>query len=269
MRGRRGVALLAVLWLLAAAGMLAATGLAAGRLGAAVTRNRFLLLRAGWAREACVAILAARLAADSAWPTPAGSWSLAPVQLGRGTWCAAHVTDPGARLALATADSATLTGLLGDAARARTLLRWREAHGPLPAVAALAEVPGLEGVDLAALATLATTRGDGALNMNAASAAVLERFAPLPAEARAVVLRRRAAGAPVPSLDALLGLVSAPTARTLLADYASWLGRVRFAPTVLEAVVVGGVAGTPLTSRVVLTLAPVPGRLAVLRREAE
>ncbi len=269
MRGRRGVALLAVLWLLAAAGLVAASGLAVARLGAATTRNRVLLLRAAWAREGCVAILAARWAADTGDVEPSGERRLSRVELGRGTWCEAEVHDPGARISLATADSATLARVLGEGSRAAALLRWREQHGLGPHVRALEDTPGLEGLDLDALSRVATTRGDGVLNVNAAAPAVLALYAPLPAEAREVLLRRREAGAPVPSLDALLALVSGPTAEVFLADYAGWLGRLRFAPRELEAVVVGGVTGTALTSRVTLTLALAPGRLAIVRREAE
>ena len=59
---RRGFALLAVLWTLTAITMLTGAAMAVARLGSATTRNRVLLTRAAWAREACAEILQARYA---------------------------------------------------------------------------------------------------------------------------------------------------------------------------------------------------------------
>ena len=61
---RRGFALIAVLWVVVGAGALAAAALTTARLGSSVSRNRILLLRARWAREACAEILLARYARD-------------------------------------------------------------------------------------------------------------------------------------------------------------------------------------------------------------
>jgi len=54
---RRGFALLAVLWVLTALTALTGAGLLVARLGSETTRNRSLLARAEWAREACGEIL--------------------------------------------------------------------------------------------------------------------------------------------------------------------------------------------------------------------
>src|SRR5438309_1525238 len=61
---RRGFALLAVLWTLTAITMLTGAAMAVARLGSTTTRNRVLLARAAWAREACGEILQARYAQD-------------------------------------------------------------------------------------------------------------------------------------------------------------------------------------------------------------
>src|SRR5256885_8451157 len=61
---RRGFALLAVLWTLTAITMLTGVAMATARLGSTTTRNRVLLARAAWAREACAEILEARYAQD-------------------------------------------------------------------------------------------------------------------------------------------------------------------------------------------------------------
>src|SRR5438034_5421832 len=62
---RRGVALLAVLWTLTAITMVTAVAMAVASLGTTTTRNRVLLNRAAWAREACGELLQARYAQDA------------------------------------------------------------------------------------------------------------------------------------------------------------------------------------------------------------
>src|SRR5437667_7617694 len=95
---RRGFALLAVLWVLTALTALTGVGTLVARLGSETTRNRMLLARAEWAREACGEILLARFSVD---PTIR---AVDPIDLGRGTWCRASLDDPAARLNLNTAD---------------------------------------------------------------------------------------------------------------------------------------------------------------------
>ena len=56
-----GFALLAVLWTLTAVTVLTGTAITVARLGSTTTRNRILLARAAWAREACVEILQAKI----------------------------------------------------------------------------------------------------------------------------------------------------------------------------------------------------------------
>ena len=76
---QRGFALLAVLWTITAVSVLAGAVMTVARLGSTTTRNRVLLARAGWAREACVEILQARYAQD------VSVRRLDSVDLGRGT----------------------------------------------------------------------------------------------------------------------------------------------------------------------------------------
>jgi hypothetical protein len=74
--GRRGVALLAVLWVLAGAGTAAAIGLAAVRDGIATSRHRTEHTRARWAADGCLAEFRMRLEGvvrpenDHAWLAP-------------------------------------------------------------------------------------------------------------------------------------------------------------------------------------------------------
>lgn len=270
MRGRRGFALLAVLWLVAALGVVAAVGLAAGRTGALATRNRILLSRATWAREACLGILMARFAEDSTAEAAGAQLRVLPrVDLGRGTWCEVEIEDPGAKLNLNRADSTMLVQLLDSPELAAELLHWREQYGLFADVAELRSLPGFDSSLADRLGRLATTRGSGAVNVNEASEEVLGLIPGIPSEAVDIVLRRRSFGRPVTSLDELLALASPATRQALLQDYTGWLGRLRFTPAQLLARVTGGVDRTPITSTELLTLAPVPHRLAVVRREAE
>src|SRR5580765_6652406 len=99
---RRGFALLAVLWVITALSALSGAGLLVARLGSVTTRNRVLLTRAEWAREACGEILLARFAED-----PSVRY-VSQVELGRGTWCRVSVEDPSSRVNLNTVDRSVL-----------------------------------------------------------------------------------------------------------------------------------------------------------------
>jgi len=83
------------------------------------------------------------------------------------------------------------------------------------------------------------------------------------------LLSSRRALQPVHSADELAGLLS-PSARTVfLASYAEFVRAAVFDPPQLIATLEGGVRGTPIVARATLTTVPVPGRLAVIRRETE
>src|ERR1041384_5581159 len=62
---QRGIALLEVLWTLTAVAMLAGAIMTVARVGSSTTRNRVLLTRASWAREACTGILQRGFAGDA------------------------------------------------------------------------------------------------------------------------------------------------------------------------------------------------------------
>ena len=282
---REGFALLAVLWTLTAVTVLTAAALAGARLGSATTRNRVLLARAGWAREACAEILEARYAQDPS------VRDLDSVDLGRGTWCSATLDDPSVKLNLNLADRpalvtvfhavvhrAALVDSLVDA-----LLDWRDPdavprpfgdessgnrNGPFADVWELRYVRGFTDSLVAELTPFLTTRGTGAINVNAAAREVLAALPGITEETVSVLLMHRGS-VMLANADALAGLLS-PTARaTLLASYPEFVRAAVFAPPQLVGVVTGGVRGTPITARVTLTTVPVAGRLAVIRRETE
>ena len=284
---RRGFALLAVLWTLTAVTVLGGAAMVVARLGAATTRNRILLTRAGWAREACVEILSSRYAYQAAIRV------LDSIDLGRGTWCRAALEDPGAKLNLNLADRPALVAVIAAVSRrppaavdslVDAVLDWRDAdtiprpfgaetpanrNGPLADVAELRYVRGFDDSLVVHLTTVLTTRGTGTIDLNAAPAAVVATVPGMSDEAVELLVRRRLVGQPVRSTDELAGLLSSARRATLYASYPEFVRTATFTPAQLVATVEGSVRGTALVARVTLTTVPVAGRLAVIRRETE
>ena len=282
---RRGFALLAVLWTLTAITMLTGAAMAVARLGSTTTRNRVLLARAAWAREACGEILQARYAQDPS------VRRLDSVDLGRNTWCTAELDDPSVKLNLNLADRAALVTVLEAVVRRSAavdslvdaLLDWRDPdtvprpfgdessgnrNGPLADVWELRYARGYTDSLVGRLARFLTTRGTGAINVNAAPPEVLGTLPGMTEEAiRMVIMHRRAT--PLPNADVLAGLLAPDARRTFLASYPEFVRSAVFTTPQLVGTVTGGVRGTPLVARVTLTMVPVAGRLAVIRRETE
>ena len=282
---RRGFALLAVLWTLTAITMLTGATMAVARLGSTTTRNRVLLTRAAWAREACSEILQARYAQD------ASLRRVDSVDLGRNTWCTATLEDPSVKLKLNLADRAAFVSVFQAVVRhsaavdslVDALLDWRDSdhvarplgdessenrNGPLADVWELRYVRGFTDSLVASLTPFLTIHGTGAINVNAAPPEVLETLPGMTDEAVRVLIMHRDQ-TPVPNADALVGLLSPGARATLLAGYPEFVRVAVFTPPQLIAVVTGGVRGTALKARVTLTTVPVAGRLAVIRRETE
>jgi hypothetical protein len=259
---RRGFALLAVLWVLTALTALTGAGLLVARLGSETTRNRILLARAEWAREACGEILLARFAVDPTIRT------LGPIDLGRGTWCRASLEDPARGLNLNTANGEAIVQLfraLGiQQARAESVIVQR-ARGTLYD---LTQVPGLDSTVAAHLKPFVTMRGTGFINVNAARPEVL-RTLPGMTEEGVFLLTSRRALRPLHSADELTGLLSRSSRTVFLTSYAEFVRAAVFGPPQLIATLEGGITGTPIVARATLTAVPVPGRLAVIRRETE
>jgi type II secretory pathway component PulK len=259
---RGGFALLAVLWVITALTALTGAGLLVARLGSETTRNRMLLARAEWAREACGEILAARFATD------AGLRKLDPIDLGRGTWCRASLDDPAARLNLNSAERDALQRLFSAVGVNRTLadsVIGRRRNGT---IYDLRQVPGIDSAAVARLTPFVTTRGTGAINVNAAPPEVLWLLPGVTGEAVVLIVNRRATR-PLQNADELAGALSRSSRTVLLGSYAEFVRAAVFGPPQLIATIEGGVRGTPIVARATLTMVPVPGRLAVIRRETE
>jgi len=282
---RRGFALLAVLWTLTAVTVLTGAAISVARLGNATTRNRVLLARAGWAREACSEILQARYAQDPS------IRHLDSVDLGRGTWCSATLEDPSTKLNLNIADRPALVIVLQAVVHrsvavdslADALLDWRDPdavprplgdessgnrNGPFADIWELRYVRGFTGSLVARLTPFITTRGTGVINVNAAPQAVLTTLPGVTDETVRIVMIHRSTG-PLADADVLSGLLSPSARATVLASYPEFVRATVFAPPQLVGLVTGGVRGTPITASVTLTTVPVGGRLAVIRRETE
>jgi type II secretory pathway component PulK len=259
---RSGFALLAVLWVLTALTALTGAGLLIARIGSETTRNRMLLARAEWAREACGEILLSRFAVD---PTIR---VLAPIDLGRGTWCRATLDDPAARLNINTADRETLVQLFKavgvEPALAESVVVVR-ARGSLYD---FRQVPGLDSAVAARLRPFVTVRGTGVVNVNAAPPEVLRTLPGITDEGVFLLTSRRTVR-PVHNADELAGLLSRSARTVFLNSYAEFVRAAVFDPPQLVATVEGGVRRTALVARATLTTVPVPGRLAVIRRETE
>ncbi|HEV8381578.1 MAG TPA: hypothetical protein VGQ29_08335 [Gemmatimonadales bacterium] len=259
---RRGFALLAVLWVLTALTALTGTGLIVARLGYETTRNRVLLARAEWAREACGEILAARFAADPS------VRKTEIIDLGRGTWCRASLEDPAGKINLNTADQDVLVRLLRGIGAPRAIVDSAIALRRRDTIYALSQIPGVDSVLATRLATFVTTRGTGVVNVSVALPEVLRLLPGVSEEAVLVLIGRRTVR-PVQSADELASALSRSARTVLLNNYAEFVRATVFAPPQLVATLEGGVRGTPIVARATLTVVPVPGRLAVIRRETE
>jgi type II secretory pathway component PulK len=259
---RRGFALLAVLWVLTALSALTGVGMLVARLGYETTRNRVLLARAEWAREACAEILLARFAVD---PAIRG---LDSIDLGRGSWCRASLDDPAARLNLNTAERGAIVQLFTALGVERTVAESAMELRRRQTLNAVTQVPGIDSLLAARLAPYVTTRGTGVINVNAATRQVLQGVPGVSEEAVLILLGRRTVR-PLHSADELAGTLSSASRTQLLNSYAEFVRTAAFQPPQLIATVEGGVRGTLIVARATLTTVPVAGRLAVIRRETE
>ncbi len=259
---RQGFALIAVLWVITALTALTGAGLIVARLGNTTTRNRVLLARAEWAREACGEILSARYAKDRT------VRSLNSIDLGRGTWCRASIDDPSAKVNLNTVGRDVLAQVFSavrvEPSVSDSVVALRS-HGTIYDAR---QVPGIDSLIAARLAPYVTTRGTGVINVNAAPPEVLRTLPGAIEETVFMVMSRRTVRA-LQSADELAGALSRSSRAVFLNNYAEFVRAAVFAPPQLIASVEGGVTGTPIVARATLTMVPVPGRLAVIRRETE
>src|SRR5439155_17834724 len=135
--------------------------------------------------------------------------------------------------------------------------------------AELLYIRGFDSSLVVRLSAVLTTRGTGVINVNAAPREVLATLPGMTEEAMLALLGRQTSGRLIQSADELAALVSKSARSVLLANYPEFVRAATFASAQLVARVEGGVRGTPIVARATLTVVPVPGRLAVIRRETE
>lgn len=283
---RRGFALLAVLWFVLVVGGLALATAAGARGGVTLADNRVTLTRGRWARNACLAILRARIDRDTV-PARVG-----PIDLGGGQWCRAEVFRPASRLNVNLASEAALRTVIGNDTLADRVLDWRDAddvprllgaerewyqraqaraprNGPFADVGELRDVAGMERFSEDQLRALFTIRGDGRLDPNLAPPAVLATLPGLDASALAILALARARQQPIEGFDALLAQLPAASQASVRGQFRSLTTQVIWRPEELIVSIVGGVTGHRPVDSAVVTLRVMGRRSAVLTREAE
>jgi type II secretory pathway component PulK len=280
-----------VLWLIVAVTVVVGVTEVAVRVGSQASSNRIWLTRAEWAREGCVEILISRYADAVArqGPTPTGVDS---IDLGRGSWCRAKLTDPASRLNLNQADAASLRIVLGSDSLTDAVLDWRDPddlarergaerdwysrrhrptprNGPFADVRELHLVRGFEDADEDRLVARFTVDGQGLINLNNAPTEVLASLPGMTEEGLQVLAFAQRSGKRWTSLDEWVASVSPASRRSLMGTYAELQSRVTVAPVSFLAFVEGGIRGTPIVARERLTVVPAGSRLAVVMRQAE
>jgi len=247
---RRGFALLAVLWVVAALTAIVGLGVGESKIGSFGSTNRQRLERARWGAEACLAIAEARWVdhrlVDSA-----------TIDLGRTTSCHWEVDDPTAQLNVNTVPAAILTAAGFSTARAAYLVAGRPYQDT-------AEIRAALGPDTALLPLL-TVDGPGTVDVNAASRAVVLSLPGLGAEAAQELAEFKRIGRPISSLDQLVSVTSGARA-DVMAHYADLSALVTFAPPQWVITATGQVGDETLHATVEETVVPLPDRLAVIRK---
>lgn len=262
---RRGMALLVVLWMLAALTVVTGVALAGVRLGARVSVNRKLLAKAAWAAEACVAIYRSD-ASDSLGEgrsVPHGRFPR--VELGPGIWCQLEVEDPHSKVNANSASLEALEAALEDTALVQLVLNGR----PWPAVEAIATSPALSELQRSLLSALLTVRGDGRINLNGADARVLRAVPGISTDASVRIAQGRTTGQVFLSTDEVLAVLAPGDRRAVLARYSDFIHVATTQPTVLVARATGAAGAPALLTTMTVTLVPAGNRVAIVRWESE
>jgi type II secretory pathway component PulK len=260
---RRGVALIAVVWVVAVCAGVVGLGFAGLRQHVLAATNRGILIRARWAAEACLAV----------WR---GHWAVGrsgsdTVDLGGSVTCRVFATDPTAMVNVNTA-SANLVrrAALGTGIPAESIDVFAQSLAAALARAPLEypqQLTALAGFD-PRLTEVLTTVGSGAINLNSAAAPVLFALPGFTGEAVERVLERRAAGRPLVSLGDLtedLSPVGAGALRDALPDL---MRLVTFTAPQLVVTAEGWVKarGQYPRASVEALVAALPDRAAIIRR---
>ena len=281
---RRGIALLATLWLLAALSVVVAGALTLARLERGTAINRVALARGRWAAEGCLALVQAQFARDSI-PHAVDS-----TDLGGGLWCRASIEDIGARLGVDIVNAEALTRVVRDSDRAAALLDWIDPddaprangaeadwyrangqetprNGPLASIEELHLIRGFDSTTVARLAPLLSTRSAHRVNVNVAPRELLVTLPGLDPAAAEVIIEHRERAGPFRDLDGLLATLPASLRAPAMARYAELQGSLSFTPERVLVHLEGRVPESSVVARTTIEGIPAPGRLAIQARE--
>ncbi len=261
---RRGVALLAVLWVLVALMGVAGVTLAALRSGERASLNRLALTRGRWAAESCLAIVRARYAKPGAIARPLEQLAIDSMDLGAPIWCRGWIELPDTKVNLNRATPAMLVALVRDTLLVQRILAGR----PWPDARAMGTALVGDTTRLEWLEAVFTVRGSGRIDPDRAP---LEVLAVLPGMDRAgalAVLGARRAGRQFQDADQLIGVLPPAARVSVMADYPSFVAATEWAPSEVVLHLEGHGGATAPVARVVVTVIPLADRLAIVRREA-
>lgn len=281
---RRGIALLATLWLVAALSVIAAGALTLARIERNTAVDRVALVRGRFAADSCLAMLQGRLATD------APIADVDSTDLGSGIWCRASIEDLGARLSVEPGNAELLVTLVGDSSRMAALLDWVDSddtpradgaeaewyrfyglrtprNAPLADPEELRFVRGFDSAAVARIVPYLTKWNSTRVNVNVAPRELLAALPGVEPGAAELILERRGRGAPLRDLDGMLALLPISLRAPALARYAELQSRVLFAPERVVVHLEGGVPEVSFPIRETVLGQVAPGRLAVLARE--
>jgi general secretion pathway protein K len=281
---RRGIALLATLWLLAALSVIAAGALSLARIERNTAVDRVALTRGRFAAEGCLALLQGGLANGS----PLAD--IDSTDLGGGVWCRASIEDLGARLSVEVSNAEPLAALIGDTARTAALLDWIDPddlpraegaeaewyranglrtprNGPLADVDELRYVRGFDSAAVARLAPFLTKWSSTRVNVNVAPREILSTLPGLEPGAVELLLDRRGRGEILRDLDGMLSILPASLRAPALGRYAELQSHVFFTPERIVVHLEGVVPEVSFPIRTTILAQVASVRLAVLARE--
>ncbi len=241
MSDRRGVALIAVLWVVVALGTLAAGATAHARGGTGAIGARVAAIRGRWAAEGCLAAAQARIEEQLRRRRGATPEAVDTIHYQNGASCVVEALDPGTRVHRDSADPATLS-------RLDSLLN---AAGDT----ALVTKP-----------SFLTSYGDGRVNLAAAGRIVLATLPGFGSETVNAVLSARGWARPITSLDELIARVSPAAREPLIRRYPELAGRVTFRPNSLVLTARGRTAAADGETVVEVFTIPAGERLATIER---
>jgi len=239
MNGRRGMALLAILWVIVALTALAAAATQQARAGSAATADRVAAVRGRWAAEGCLAVSQSRIEQRLARQAPLTA-AFDTVTYGNGVACLVEALDPGSRIHRDSADPATLALLDTILAASDSPEVDRESH--------------------------LTSHGDGRISLMSADAHVLATLPGFSDEAIRITLQARQWARPLTSLDDLIARLTPEGRRAVIPHYPSLAARITVRETAILLNATAWTGSERYTARIEVLGVPSGSRLAITER---